>query len=72
MKRKGAEPSEEEAAQNKQVKKERAFITQAHIVKVMKAQKTYKYQDVIADVIRNISMFKADPALIKSQIEVLI
>lgn len=45
---------------------------QAHIVKVMKAQKTYSFQLVVNDVIRNITMFKADPKVVKEQIEVLI
>jgi len=43
-----------------------------HIVKVMKAQKTYKFQNLVTDVIRNITMFSADPQTIKQQIEVLI
>lgn len=38
----------------------------------MKAQKTYKYQNLLNDVIRNISMFRADPQIIKEQIELLI
>lgn len=45
---------------------------QAHIVKVMKAQKTYSYQALVTDVMRNITMFKADPKVVKEQIEVLI
>ena len=38
----------------------------------MKAQKTYRFQQVVSDVIRNITMFKADPEMVKEQIEVLI
>ena len=38
----------------------------------MKAQKSYKYQQLLNDVIRNITMFKAEPPMIKEQIEVLI
>jgi len=38
----------------------------------MKAQKTYRFQQVVTDVIRNITMFKADPKMVKEQIEVLI
>lgn len=38
----------------------------------MKAQKSYRFQNLVADVTRNISMFKADPKQIKEQIEVLI
>ena len=38
----------------------------------MKAQKQYRYQNLVTDIIRNITMFKADPKMIKEQIEVLI
>ena len=62
----------EETAQQKQIMKERQFVIQAHCVKVMKAQKTYAFQALVSDVIRNITMFKADPGMIKAQIEVLI
>ena len=38
----------------------------------MKSQKTYRYMNLLADVIANINMFKADPKMVKEQIEVLI
>lgn len=41
-------------------------------MKVMKAQKTYRFQNLVTDVIRNITMFRADPKMVKEQIEVLI
>ena len=47
-------------------------MIQAHTVKVMKAQKQYRYQNLVTDVIRNITMFRADPKMVKEQIEVLI
>lgn len=47
-------------------------MVQAHTVKVMKAQKTYRFQNLVNDVIRNITMFRADPKMVKEQIEVLI
>ena len=37
----------------------------------MKAQKTYRMQNLQADVMRNITMFKADPKMIKDNIEYL-
>jgi len=52
--------------------KERTFVVQAHIVKVMKAQKQYRFQNVVTDVIRNITMFRADPKMVKERVEVLI
>ena len=72
VKKKTTEATAEESAQAKQVARERQFIIQAHTVKVMKAQKTYRFQQVVTDVIRNITMFKADPKMVKEQIEVLI
>ena len=41
------------------------------MVKVMKAQKTYRMQNLQADVMRNITMFKADVKMIKDNIEYL-
>lgn len=38
----------------------------------MKAQKTYRFTNLVNDVIRNITMFRADPKMVKEQIEVLI
>ena len=38
----------------------------------MKAKKSYKYMELLTEVIRNISMFRADPKMVKEQIEVLI
>ena len=47
-------------------------MIQANVVKIMKAKKSYKYMELLTEVIRNISMFKADPKMVKEQIEVLI
>ena len=44
VKKKTVEATVEETAQAKQIARERQFVVQAHIVKVMKAQKTYRYQ----------------------------
>ena len=71
IKKKQVEPTEEENLQAKQIKRERTFVIQAHIVKVMKAQKTYKYQLLLNDVIRNITMFRAEVPMVKEQIGVL-
>ena len=38
---------------------------QAHTVKVMKAQKTYRFINLVNDVIRNITMFRAEPKMVK-------
>lgn len=72
LKKKDPALNAEEIKMQKQVAKERQFVIQAHAVKVMKANKQHKYQVLLTDVIRNITMFKADPKMIKEQIEVLI
>ena len=38
----------------------------------MKSRKQHRYQNLLTDVMHNINMFKADPKMIKEQIEVLI
>lgn len=43
VKKKTMEATAEESAAAKQVAKERTFVVQAHIVKVMKAQKSYRF-----------------------------
>mmetsp|Transcript_10727 Transcript_10727/g.14418 ORF Transcript_10727/g.14418 Transcript_10727/m.14418 type:complete len:84 (+) Transcript_10727:662-913(+) len=57
--------TEEEKKQAETVMKERTFVVQAHIVKVMKANKTHRFQNVQTDVMRNITLFKAEPRMIK-------
>ena len=57
--------TEEEKKEQARVEKERTFVVQAHIVKVMKANKQHRFQNVLTDVIRNITLFKADPKMIK-------
>ena len=72
VKKKTAEATQEETAQAKQVARERQFVLQAQIVKVMKTKKNYRFQNLVTDVIRNVNMFRADPKMVKEQIEVLI
>ena len=72
VKKKTTEATKDEIEQQKQVMKERTFVVQAHIVKVMKAQKQCRFQKLVSDVIENIKMFRADPKMVKEQIEVLI
>ena len=72
VKKKTVEPTAEESAAQKQINKERQFVVQANAVKIMKAKKSYRYMDLLTEVIRNITMFKADPKMVKEQIEVLI
>lgn len=64
-KKKEAGATEEEKGQMKQINKERTFVAQSHIVKVMKAHKKHRYVDLQRDVMQNITMFNADPKMIK-------
>lgn len=66
------EPTADEVTMQKRIRKERAFVIQSKIVKIMKAHKSSTVQDLILQVIQHITMFKADPPMIKDQIEALI
>jgi hypothetical protein len=63
-------------AQNNQVDpdvdNERKNIIDAVVVRVMKARKTEKHNQLIEDVIRQISLFAPQPQMIKQRIESLI
>ena len=52
--------------------KQQQFVIQANIVRVMKARKTYKHNDLLQEVIAQCRMFKAQPKMIKQCIEKLI
>ena len=71
VKKQSAGMTEDETRELATIEKERTFVVQAHIVKVMKTQKQYRYQQVQTDVMRNITMFKANPQMVKGQIEFL-
>ena len=47
----------------------RKYQIQGQIVKIMKTQKSYKMSLLMADVMRNISLFKAEPKMVKEQID---
>ena len=57
---------------NSDVLKERGQIIEAVAVRIMKARKTENYMELINAIIKQISMFKAEPKLIKRRIESLI
>ena len=64
-KKKTLEPTTEELSMQKRIRKERAFIIQTKIVKIMKSYKTYNVQQLIVEVISHVSMFTAEPEMIK-------
>jgi len=55
-----------------EVVKERSQVIEAVTVRIMKARKTESFGELINAVIRQISMFQADPAMIKNRFESLI
>lgn len=56
----------------KGVRQERQSVCDAYIVKVMKTHKQVLHTDLIQKVIAQISMFQAQPLMIKQRIESLI
>jgi len=71
-KKPSAEKSEQEKMDDKEVRIERQNIIDAVVVRIMKARKTEKHNQLMEDVIRQISMFMAQPQMIKQRIESLI
>jgi hypothetical protein len=51
---------------------ERQNIVDAVIVRIMKARKTLKHNDLVENVIKQVSMFLPQPKMIKERIESLI
>ena len=54
------------------VKQERAMVVDANVVRIMKARKVLMYQDLLRDVMTQITLFKAQPKDVKVRIESLI
>jgi cullin 3 len=71
-KKKTAEKNDSEKVDDKEIRIERQNIIDAVIVRIMKARKTDKHNQLMEDVIRQISIFMAQPQMIKQRIESLI
>lgn len=56
----------------KRVEEDRSFAVEASIVRIMKARKTLKHQDLVAEVLNQMSFFNPDTRTIKKKIESLI
>jgi len=63
---------EETTQQDKEIKLERQNIIDSVIVRIMKARKTEKHNELMAEVMKQITMFLPQPQMIKSRIESLI
>lgn len=71
-KKQTVEKAEEAKSDDKEIKMERQNITDATIVRIMKARKQENHNDLLIEVTRQIQNFVAQPALIKQRIESLI
>lgn len=56
----------------KELELERGFTLEAMIVRIMKARKTENHNNLTAEVIRQVNLFKPAPSQIKEAIERLI
>ena len=71
-KKQTTEKTEESKNDDKEIKMERQNITDATIVRIMKARKQENHNELLMEVTRQIQNFVAQPALIKQRIESLI
>ena len=71
-KKKEVGKDEGEKQDDKEIRIERQNIIDAVVVRIMKARKTEKHNQLMEDVIRQISIFMAQPQMIKQRIESLI
>lgn len=51
---------------------ERAYVLEAMIVRIMKARKVWQHTPLIQEVMKQVTLFKPQPAIIKEAIERLI
>jgi cullin 1 len=56
----------------KRVEEDRSFAVEASIVRIMKARKTLRHQELVAEVLNQMSFFNPDARTIKKKIESLI
>jgi cullin 3 len=57
---------------DKAIESERKFVIDSVIVRIAKGRKTIKHAELIGEVLKQVTMFKPQPVMIKAQIESLI
>jgi cullin 1 len=62
----------EESNNPKRVEEDRSIAIEASIVRIMKARKTLGHQQLIGEVLTQLSFFRPQPKVIKRRIEALI
>ena len=70
--RKISAPSAEETHNKERVEEDRSIAVEAAIVRIMKARKTLTHQQLVAEVLKQLSFFQPHPKVIKSRIEHLL
>lgn len=55
-----------------EIRMERAFVLEAMLVRIMKARKTWQHNPLLQEVMKQVTLFKPQPAMIKDAIERLI
>ena len=66
------EHNKEIGEEGKELAKLRSTIIQTQVVKIMKGRRKEKHNELITEVLKQITSFKPDPTMIKQQIEWLI
>ena len=66
------EVAEQTAKELEAIAKERGAVIDSKIVAIMKTKKQYRYAELVPNVMEMISMFKAQPPMIRLRIEHLI
>ncbi|PHJ24653.1 cullin family [Cystoisospora suis] len=65
-------PLQEEVQSRERVEEDRSIAIEAAIVRIMKARKSLQHQQLLAEVLSQLSFFKPNPKLIKKRLEHLI
>ncbi|KAF4690322.1 hypothetical protein FOZ63_006905, partial [Perkinsus olseni] len=65
-------PAQDETHKAERVQEDRSISIEAAIVRIMKTRKTCSHQQLVSEVLKQLSFFKPNPKVIKQRIEHLI